>query len=75
MLLGGKDLAFYQYKEDVNTLLDKVCWLDRIVGVCGRAWSWPAAKPAHKHGVWQGRACGCSAATVPVAVAGTLFCE
>jgi hypothetical protein len=24
MLLGGKDLAFYQYGDDVNTLLDKV---------------------------------------------------
>lgn len=26
MLLGGKDLAFYQYGDDVNTLLDKVGW-------------------------------------------------
>lgn len=24
MLLGGKELAFYEYKDDVNTLLDKV---------------------------------------------------
>lgn len=28
MLLGGKDLAFYQYGDDVNTLLDKVGWDD-----------------------------------------------
>lgn len=24
MLLGGKELAFYEYKDDVNTLLDNV---------------------------------------------------
>lgn len=39
MLLGGKDLAFYQYNGDVNTLLDGVS--GNLFGVGGaHVWCW-----------------------------------